>query len=68
MIAILIQTLISSPAREKLLYLDPGSGSFILQLVLAALLGAAVIARTYWGKIVGFFRKGGTETKEDDDE
>jgi|GEM_PF-1967633 len=32
-------------------YLDPGSGSFILQLVLAAVLGWLIILRSYWTKI-----------------
>ena len=32
-------------------YLDPGSGSFILQMVLAALLGGAFVLKTYWTKI-----------------
>ncbi len=38
-----------------LLYLDPGSGSFIIQLVLAALLGIGVAARLYWTKIKTLF-------------
>ena len=32
-------------------YLDPGSGSFILQMILAAILGGLVIIKTYWHKI-----------------
>ncbi|MBT3392198.1 MAG: hypothetical protein HN413_17510 [Chloroflexi bacterium] len=32
-------------------YLDPGSGSFFLQVLLAALLGALFVLRTYWAKI-----------------
>lgn len=34
-----------------LAYLDPGSGSFILQLLLASLLGGLFIVKTYWQKI-----------------
>jgi len=37
------------------LYLDPGSGSFIIQLVIAAALGVGVAARMYWTKIKGLF-------------
>lgn len=33
------------------LYLDPGSGSFILQLILAGALGLGVAVRVYWAKI-----------------
>jgi hypothetical protein len=39
-----------------LLYLDPGSGSFLIQLLLAAALGAGVAVRMYWVKIKSFFK------------
>ena len=50
-----------------LLYLDPGSGSFLIQLAIAALLGLAVALRASWGRIKGWF---GIKSKpqEDDDE
>jgi hypothetical protein len=38
-----------------LLYLDPGSGSFLVQLLLAAVLGAGVAAKMYWMKIKSWF-------------
>lgn len=43
------------------MYLDPGSGSFIIQMILAGFLGIAVAIRIYWKKILAFFnkRKGG---------
>lgn len=40
---------------SKLLYLDPGSGSFIIQLLLGAGLGLAVGAKVYWRKIRSLF-------------
>ncbi|WKZ42622.1 MAG: hypothetical protein QY302_11030 [Anaerolineales bacterium] len=48
-------------------YLDPGSGSFLIQLAIAALLGLGVAFRASWGKIKGWF---GIKPKptEDDDE
>lgn len=36
-------------------YLDPGSGSFLIQLLLAAALGIGVAARMYWAKIKSIF-------------
>jgi len=48
-------------------YLDPGSGSFLIQLAIAALLGLGVAARAYWGKIKGWFGFK-SKTDEDDDE
>ena len=38
-------------------YLDPGSGSFIIQLIIASLLGAALVFRTSWSKIKSFFKR-----------
>ena len=48
-------------------YLDPGSGSFLIQLAIAALLGLGVAFRASWSKIKGWF---GIKSKpaEDDDE
>ena len=37
------------------LYLDPGSGSFLIQLLLAVVLGAGVTIRLYWAKIKSLF-------------
>ena len=37
-------------------YLDPGSGSFIIQLIIAGVVGAGFLLRGYWAKIVKFFR------------
>jgi hypothetical protein len=48
-------------------YLDPGSGSFLVQLLIAALLGIGVAVRASWGKIKGWFGIK-PRTDEDDDE
>ena len=50
-------------------YLDPGSGSFLIQLLIAALLGLAVAVRASWSKIRGWFSiKPKPKADEDDDE
>ena len=36
-------------------YLDPGTGSYILQMVIAGLLGAAFAIKMFWIRIKGFF-------------
>lgn len=36
-------------------YLDPGTGSYILQIVLAAFVGAAFTVKIYWAKIKTVF-------------
>lgn len=32
-------------------YLDPGSGSLLIQMLIAALLGAGIFVRSQWGRI-----------------
>lgn len=50
-------------------YLDPGSGSILLQILLAAILGAGVLLRTQWAKIKSLFgRKNNSEEDSDDEE
>ena len=39
------------------MYIDPGSGSVILQVILAALLGIGVTIRLFWGKIRMIFNR-----------
>jgi hypothetical protein len=46
-------------------YLDPGSGSFLIQLLIAALLGLGVAIRASWGTIKKWF---GVKPKADDDD
>ncbi|MEA3349520.1 MAG: hypothetical protein U9Q82_02740, partial [Chloroflexota bacterium] len=48
-------------------YLDPGSGSFILQLLIAGLVGAGFLLRGYWGKLTSFFRGSSAQEKDNDD-
>lgn len=33
------------------LYLDPGSGSFLLQIIIAAALGSLYAFRTFWARL-----------------
>ena len=43
--------------RATLGYIDPGSGSFIFQMVIGGLLAVAVTVRAFWGRILGVFRR-----------
>jgi uncharacterized membrane-anchored protein len=38
-------------------YLDPGSGSYIIQMVIAGFLGGLYAVKLYWYRIVGFFKR-----------
>lgn len=46
-------TLLFRPAA----YLDPGSGSYLLQLLVAAVLGIGLAVRMYWGRIKTIFSR-----------
>lgn len=35
-------------------YLDPGSGSFIVQLIIASLVGISFVVKMFWAKIKTF--------------
>ena len=56
------------------LYLDPGSGSFLLQLLLGVLLGGGLAVRLFWKQIKAFFTgkkeapKDETTAGQDDDQ
>lgn len=36
-------------------YIDPGSGSYFIQIVIAALVGGAVTIKVFWRRIKDFF-------------
>ena len=48
-------------------YLDPGSGSFLIQILIAALLGIGVALRASWGRIRRLFGGGKKSEDADDD-
>jgi len=43
--------------HDSFAYVDPGSGSFVLQLIMAGLLGAALAVKAFWRNIREFFSK-----------
>ncbi len=47
--------------RLNLLYIDPGSGSYLVQVIIAALLGAAFYFKNLWFRFKSFFTKGKKE-------
>ena len=52
-----------------LLYLDPGSGSFLIQLLIAGLAGLGLAIAVSWTKIKRFFnKKKKVETDDDEDD
>ena len=54
-------------------YLDPGTGSYITQILIGVILGGLYAVKIYWKKIityskalVSFFKKNGKKTKSQD--
>lgn len=48
-------------------YIDPGTGSYLFQLLVGGLLGAAFVIKMYWKNIVARFRRSSQEDDEDDE-
>ena len=44
-------------------YLDPGTGSYVLQIIIAGLLGVSFTLKLYWGKIKNLFSKNKADEK-----
>ena len=49
----------------RLAYIDPGTGSFLIQALIAALAGIGITGRLYWTKIKSMLGMG---SKSNDDE
>jgi len=54
---IILFSLLLIIARPAYAYLDPGSGSFILQIILGAVLGGLFTVKIYWQKLKTFIFK-----------
>ena len=63
-LAVILQILATQRADA---YIDPGSGSFFVQMLLAGLLGAGMAIKTYWHRIKAFF-SGNKESAPAEDE
>lgn len=54
MIQAAFQSILLTIMYRETAYLDPGSGSFLLQLLLGGLLGLAFVLKTYWRQFKTF--------------
>ena len=50
------------------LYLDPGSGSFLMQLLIASAAGVVIFIGASWRKIARWFKKNKSKEESFDDE
>ena len=52
---------------RPLLYLDPGSGSILIQIIIASLLGLSVAIAAMWSRIKGWLGIKSKPEEDDDD-
>ena len=62
----IVADILGSSPNVAPLYLDPGSGSILIQLIIASALGAALIVKTSWSRIKNFFRKNTSEVSDEE--
>lgn len=53
---VLVPLLVAAAARPAEAYVDPGSASYVFQIVMGALLGGIFLLRTYWTRLVTAIR------------
>jgi hypothetical protein len=51
-----------------LIYLDPGSGSFLIQLIIAAIAGLGIAVGANWAKLKRLITKNKKKTEPDDED
>jgi len=49
---------------SALAYIDPGSGSMLLQLLLGGIAGAVVVLKLYWRQFINLFRRSSRKESE----
>jgi hypothetical protein len=58
MVAALGFLLLLASAPDAHAYLDPGTGSFLLQVLIGGIAGSLVTVKLYWAKVKAFFANG----------
>jgi hypothetical protein len=51
-------------SHPVLAYIDPGTGSYLVQLLIATILGSLFALKTYWRKIIRLFSDKFSKSKE----
>ncbi len=59
MAPLLIVLVLASP-QQLAAYIDPGAGSYLLQILVAGVLGASFAVKRFWGNILTLFRRSGS--------
>jgi hypothetical protein len=59
--------LVLASTHEAYAYIDPGTGSYVMQLIIAGLVGVGFAIKIYWGRIKGFFSRSPSGEQEPGD-
>ena len=62
--ALLSVPLLGATATNAAAYLDPGTGSMILQIILGGVAGLMVIGKLYWAKFKSIFSRQSESTSD----
>jgi hypothetical protein len=62
--ALAVLALLVMSERQLFAYVDPGSGSMLLQLLLGGVAGVAVAVRMYWHRLRAFFGSRSSNTPD----
>ena len=57
--------LVLASARPALAYLDPGSGSYLIQVIIASMVAGGVMIGAQWQKFKAFLARTFRKTKDD---
>ncbi len=66
LLAALLAAALACPAPAYA-YIDPGTGSFVIQGIIAAVVGVGVAVRMFWGRIKGLLTGRRPGPDDDDD-
>jgi len=64
---LVLAVLLSIP-QNAAAYLDPGSGSYIIQLLIGVAAGGLFALKIFWGKVSSFLKSTLVKQKKDDGE
>ena len=45
------------PVERARAYVDPGTGSYLVQVLIGLIFGAGYALKVFWGRIIHFFKK-----------
>lgn len=63
-LTLLSASLLGATTADAFAYLDPGTGSMILQIIFGGIAGLMVVGKLYWAKFKSLFSRQGDDGDE----